>query len=54
MILIETTSALSQVESEVVSAITSYDTNSLGEFEKLFRHSQVTRLIDDAQCFGFK
>ena len=44
-----TTLALSQLESEVVSAITSYDTNNLGEFEKLFRHSQVTRLIDDAQ-----
>lgn len=36
------------MESEVVSAITSYDTNNLGEFEKLFRHSQVTRLVDDA------
>jgi len=44
----KTTLALSQVESEVVSAITSYDTNNLGEFEKLFRHSQVTRLVDDA------
>ena len=44
----KTTSALSEVESEVVSAITSYDTNNLGEFEKLFRHSQVTRLVDDA------
>ena len=44
----KTTSALSEVESEVVSAITSYDTSNLGEFEKLFRHSQVTRLIDDA------
>ena len=40
--------ATSQIESEVVSAITSYDTNNLGEFEKLFRHSQVTRLVDDA------
>ena len=44
----KTTSALSEVESEVVSAITSYDTSNLGEFEKLFRHSQVTRLVDDA------
>jgi hypothetical protein len=44
-----TSLALSQVESEVVSAITSYNTNNLGEFEQLFRHSQVTRLIDDAQ-----
>mgnify|MGYP003642516799 FL=1 len=44
-----TSLASSQIESEVVSAITSYNTNNLGEFEQLFRHSQVTRLIDDAQ-----
>ena len=44
-----TSSNLSEIESEVVSAITSYNTNNLGEFEQLFRHSQVTRLIDDAQ-----
>jgi len=44
----KTTLALSQIESEVVSAITSYNTNNLGEFEQLFRHSQVTRLVDDA------
>ena len=44
----KTSLALSEVESEVVSAITSYNTNNLGEFEKLFRHSQVTRIVDDA------
>jgi len=44
----KTSLALSEVESEVVSAITSYNTNNLGDFEKLFRHSQVTRIVDDA------
>jgi hypothetical protein len=45
----KTSLALSQIESQIVAAITSYNTNNLGEFEQLFRHSQVTRLIDDAQ-----
>jgi hypothetical protein len=44
----KTTLALSELETEVVSAITSYNTNNLEQFEGVFRHSKVTRLIDDA------
>jgi len=45
-----TISDASQIESEVVSAITTYDTDTLGQFEGLFRHSKVTRLVDDANA----
>jgi len=44
----KTTLATSQIESEVVSAITKYNTDNLEKFEGVFRHSKVTRLIDDA------
>jgi len=44
----KTTSAASQIEAEVTTALQAYDTDNLEQFEGLFRHSKVTRLVDDA------
>ena len=44
----KTTLATSQLQAEVVSAITTYNTDNLEKFEGVFRHSKVTRLVDDA------
>ena len=35
------------LKNEVLSAITSFDTNELGEFEAYFKYSQLTGIIDD-------
>ena len=44
----KTTSSASQIESEITNDLTSYNTNTLEQFEGLFRHSKITRLVDDA------
>ena len=44
----KTTSDASQIESEITNDLTSYNTNTLEQFEGLFRHSKITRLVDDA------
>jgi len=44
----KTSFAASQLQSEVVSAITTFNNNTLGKFEGVFRHSKITRLVDDA------
>jgi len=44
----KTTSSASQIESEITNDLTSYNTNTLEQFEGLFRHSKITRIVDDA------
>lgn len=44
----KTTSDASQIESEITNDLTLYNTNTLEQFEGLFRHSKITRLVDDA------
>jgi hypothetical protein len=42
-----TTKTADTLESEVLTAISNYNTNTLSKFDGIFRHSKVTGLIDD-------
>ena len=42
-----TTKTTDTLESEVLTAISNYNTNTLSKFDGIFRHSKVTGLIDD-------
>ena len=42
-----TTKTSDTLESEVLTAISNYNTNTLSKFDGIFRHSKVTGLIDD-------
>ena len=43
----KTTETASTLETKVSDALISFDTDTLGQFEGMFRHSKVTGLIDD-------
>src|SRR5210317_147326 len=42
-----TTKTADTLKSEITTAITNYNTNTLQKFDSIFRHSKVTGLIDD-------
>ena len=42
-----TTKSSDTIKSEVTTAITNYNTNTLQKFDSIYRHSKVTGLIDD-------
>jgi hypothetical protein len=42
-----TTKTADTLESEVLTAISNYNTNTLSKFDGVFRHSKITGLIDD-------
>jgi len=42
-----TTKSSDTLKSEIISAITNYNTNTLQKFDAVYRHSKVTGLIDD-------
>ena len=43
-----TTSSPSELEAKILTSLTNYNSTSLQQFTQQFRHSQVTRLIDDS------
>ena len=43
-----TTSSPSELEAKILTSLTNYNSTSLQQFNQQFRHSQVTRLIDDS------
>ena len=42
-----TTKSADTLKSEIITAITNYNTNTLQKFDSVYRHSKVTGLIDD-------
>ena len=42
-----TTKSSDTIKSEVTTAVTNYNTNTLQKFDSIYRHSKVTGLIDD-------
>jgi len=42
-----TTKSTDTIKSEVITAVTNYNTNTLQKFDAIYRHSKLTGLIDD-------
>ena len=42
-----TTKSSDTIKSDVTTAITNYNTNTLQKFDSIYRHSKLTGLIDD-------